>query len=57
MANFLSAPFLFLAHVSIWIVSMITGTRYQLLEGMAIYVNDDGEITLIYEGEDETNDE
>ena len=57
MAHFFAAPFLFLAHVNMWIVSMITGTSYQLLEGMAIYVNDDGQITLIYEGEDETNDE
>lgn len=57
MAHFFAAPFLFLAHVNMWIVALITGNRYQMLEGMTLYVDDDGQVKLIFQDEDDNYDE
>ena len=57
MAHFFAAPFLFLANVNMWIVALITGNHYQMLEGMTLYVDDDGQVKLIFQDEDDDYDE
>lgn len=57
MLNFLAAPFMFMVHVNVWIVALITGKRYQLLEGMVLYVDEDGQVNLKFQDEDDDYDE
>ena len=57
MLNFLAAPFMFIVHVNVWIVALITGKRYQLLEGMVLYVDEDGQVNLKFQDEDDDYDE